>query len=102
MSVERWISMAEIAYKSGNIKSALRHATAGLNRCATPETCTALRIFIARCHSKLGNFDKSNKIYRALLNEKNYLPPIIMGLLYNNFQSKKAINNVRLIKIFVR
>ena len=102
VNIEKYISLAEIAYKSGNIKQAIRHARAGLVRCRSHGTATALRIFIAKGHSKLGEFDKSNKIYRGLLDERNYLPPVVMGLVYNNFKNQKIINGLRLIKVFVR
>ena len=94
----KYISLAEIAYKSGHIRQAIRHAKAGLRRCESQTTSTAFRIFIARCYSKLGEYDKSNIIYRGLLNEKNYLPPIIMGLLYNNLKT----STLDILKLYVR
>ena len=104
--VENYISLAEIDYKSGNFSRAIRHAERAIETRPNPEQKTALQIFIARTHSKLGNISESNKIYRELLTEKNYLPPVIMGLLYNNFKSKngeavKMGRNLGLIKIFV-
>jgi len=118
VDVEKWICRAEIAYKSGNIKSAIRYAQNALrvitrnasdaskafaeSEIAIPRL-TALQIFIARAYSKLGKFRESNAIYRKLINEKNYLPPVIMGLLYNNFQNPQKTNrNLGLIKMFVR
>ena len=105
--VEKCISLAEIAYKSGNIAKSVVHAKAGLKCDISPEKSVALRIFIARAYSKLGKINESNSVYRALLNEKNYLPPIVMGLLYNNFKAKdintkKISSNLGLMKIWVR
>jgi len=110
VDAEKWICRAEIAYKSGQIKTAIRHAKRALAviaRKAAPDKAIsksiALQIFIARAYSKLGLLRESNAIYRKLVNEKNYLPPVIMGLLYNNFQSLQKTNrNLGLIKIFVR
>ena len=96
--VEKYISLAEIAYKSGNTARAIVHARAALRHDISPEKAISLRIFIARAYSKIGNFNESNKIYRALLNEKTYLPPVVMGLLYNNFNAKKIGMNLGLLK----
>ena len=107
MEVEKFISLAEMAYKSGNTIKAIVYAKSAIISGASHSQTTALRIFIARCHSKIGNFDESNRVYRALLDEKNYLPPVIMGLLYNNFKSseintRKISNNLGLMKLYVR
>ena len=108
--IEKYISLAEITYKSGNIAQSVIHAKAAL-RCPspalTPEMTTSLGIFIARAYSKLGRMDESNRIYRALLNEKTYLPPVIMGLLYNNLKTNKnnadkISKNIGLMKIYIR
>ena len=104
--VEKYISLAEIAYKSGNTAAAVRHAKTALQCDISPAMTTSLRIFIARAYSKMGKIKESNTVYRALLNEKNYLPPIIMGLLCNNLKSKeldagKLHGNIGLVKIFV-
>jgi len=111
MTLEHWISRAEIAYKSGHVAQSIRYAKSAI-RLAEREhnragTVTALRIFIARAHSKLGQYHQSNVIYRQLINEQNYLPPVIMGLLYNSCKqgggaAQKMSNNLGLIKIFVR
>ncbi|MDR0461867.1 MAG: hypothetical protein LBG88_00860 [Christensenellaceae bacterium] len=106
-NVERYISLAEIAYKSGNVSKSIVYAKAALKCDITPEKVTALRIFIARGYSKIGKIEESNKVYRALLTEKNYLPPIVMGLLHNNFKQKdlntqKISRNLGLMKVWVR
>lgn len=102
MSVERYISLAEIEYKSGNIATAIRHAENGLATATDPQQIIAFKIFIARAKSKLGKISESNEIYRDLIREKIYMPPVIMGLLHNNLQNPdKAKNNINLLKIFV-
>lgn len=105
--VEKYISLAEIAYKSGNTLRAVTYAQKAISAGANRSQSVALKIFIARCQSKTGNFNESNRIYRTLLDEKNYLPPVIMGLLYNNFKTSgintnKLSGNLGLIKLYVR
>ena len=109
--VENLISSAEVAYKSGHTRLAIRHAKSAVKVCSEPGKLTALRIFIARAYSRLGKYRESSVLYRELIDEKNYLPPVIMGLLYNNFHSdsiknvqtlEKISRNLGLIKIFVR
>jgi len=87
---ETLISKAEIAYKSGKIAAAITHAKKALAECDESSKTAALQIFIARAHSKLGNFKKSNEIYRELLREGVYIAPVVFGLFYNNFESTKA------------
>ena len=105
IDVEKWICRAEIAYKSGQNARAIGFAQKALEKCQEAETKTALRIFIARAYSKMSNYTESNAIYRALIREEVYLPPVIMGLLYNNFRQRsdtKMGRNIGLIKLFVR
>jgi tetratricopeptide (TPR) repeat protein len=83
--LECLISKAEIAYKSGRVAQARKWAERALEQCTVPSKSIALRIFIARCYSKLGKFAESNKIYRELLVEKIYIAPVVFGLFYNNF-----------------
>lgn len=104
--LEYHISRAEIAYKRGNTSLALREGKHALTYCDSPEKTIALKIFIAKCLSKLGDTTASNIVYRNLINEKVYLAPVISGLLYNHFSKeeidfKKIQNSVRLMKIFV-
>jgi len=107
VTVEQCICRAEIAYKSGRIKSAVGHAKRALKLCPGQEKAIALKIFVARAYSKLGRFSESNTLYRELITEQVYLPPVIMGLMYNNFKAKnpqtqKISRNLSLVKIFVR
>ena len=101
-SVEKYISLSEIEYKSGNIATSIRHAQKALTLNPTQSQNTALRIFIARAYSKLGDITESNKLYRELLRDKIYLPPVIMGLLHNNLENTgKAQGQLNLMKIFI-
>ena len=107
MTTETLICRAEIAYKRGRVRDAILYARRALENCAEFGQRTALRIFIARAYSKIGKFNESNTVYRALLSENIYIPPVIMGLLYNNFKTnvistQKMSRNLGLIKIFVR
>jgi len=95
---EHLISKAEIAYKSGKTVQAIRWAKKALCESVASQEI-ALRIFIARCYSKLEKYKESNKIYRELLSERIYITPIIMGLFYNNFaEVDKMKLNLRLVK----
>jgi tetratricopeptide (TPR) repeat protein len=102
-NVEKYISLAEIAFKSGDFKSAILNARTALCMSPSRNQSVALRVFIAKTLSKTGDFQKSNDLYRQLLREEIYLPPVIMGLIYNNFYvNEKVQNNLKLMKIFVR
>jgi hypothetical protein len=103
--LETCISRAEIAWKSGHSARAIRHATRAIELCNDPRKTTALKIFIARAKSSLGKYAESNEIYRALIDENTYLPPIILGLLYNNFKTaslEKQKCNINLIKLYLK
>lgn len=104
--LEKYLSRAEIAYKSGQVLSAIKNARKAIKICSDESKKTALQIFTARAYSKLGDYTTSNDIYRKLLNEKNYLPPVIMGLLYNSVKQnnniQKSSRNLGLIKLYVR
>ena len=101
-NLENYISRAEVAWKSGEVSVAIRNAREALKQCTDNSKAIALKIFLARACSKQRQFTKSNKIYRELISDKIYLPPVILGLLYNNFKkSEKAKLNLRLMQIFV-
>ena len=97
---EALISKAEIAYKSGQVAQAVKWAKKALVGCDEPSKAVALQIFIARAHSKLGNFKKSNDIYRELLRDGVYIAPVVFGLFYNNFEgaTEKLGLNLTLVK----
>ena len=104
--VEFYISRAEIAYRSGKVEESLVEARTALSLCHYKHfenKKTAIRIFIARGLSKLGDIEGSNAEYRALIDDKIYLPPIILGLMHNNliaFKDDKAKSNMGLIKLY--
>ncbi|MCL2850912.1 MAG: hypothetical protein FWE01_00940 [Firmicutes bacterium] len=107
--VEYHLSRAEIAYKECNIRQAIIDAKQALQLCKGGEQVDegkviALRIFIARCYSRLGNLEKSNLLYRELVNENVYLPPVLLGLMHNNLaegKSEKVKRNMCLVKIYL-
>jgi len=97
---ERLISKAEISYKSGRTAQAIRWAKRALDGCDDAPKVVALQIFIARAYSKLGNFKRSNDIYRGLLRDGVYIAPVVFGLFYNNFEgaTEKLGLNLTLVK----
>jgi hypothetical protein len=98
---EKYVALAEIEYKSGNIPAAIRHAQNGLRVAQKDEQIIAFKIFIARALSKIGKTAESNEIYRDLIRQKIYMPPVIMGLLYNNFKNTEKVHGqMNLLKIF--
>ena len=104
MTTEFHISRAEIAWKSGRVKAAIRSAKRALDICNSGEQRVALSVFLARAYAKIGDYSESNSIYRKLIDEKNYLPPVIMGLLYNSLAStplsEKVRRNLGLMKLW--
>ena len=99
--LESLISKAEIEYKRGDAAAAIRCAKKAVTCCGCRAKVIALRIFIARCYSKLGKFEESNKIYRNLLKERVYIAPVVFGIFYNNFsctEAKKMKLNLVLVK----
>lgn len=110
--LEYYISRAEVAYKGGETAIALREGRRALEFCESEAKAIALKIFIAKCLSKLGDTKASNAVYRDLICENVYLAPVISGLLYNHFvkginESGNRVNlekirkSVNLMKIFV-
>jgi len=98
---ELLISRAEVAYKSGNTKGAVRYAKRALGETGDSAKAVALRIFIARALGKIGKIGESNAIYRQLLRENIYMPPVVMGLFYNNFKTTPT-DKMRLNMKFIR
>ena len=98
------VSAAEVFWKTGDTSRAISHANEALALEITREQEISLWIFIARAHSKLGNFDESNKILRKLIDDKIYLPPVILTLFYNSLKTNKPEKSARslsLIKLFI-
>ena len=101
---EELISAAEVFWKSGDTSRALQAAEQALEISNCPAKKTALSIFIARAHSKKGNYAKSNELLRSIINENIYLPPIILTICYNNLkldEMEKSLRNTGLVKIFI-
>jgi hypothetical protein len=98
-----YISRAEISYNTDKINDALCDAKLAQNYADTKARKVAIGIFIAKCYSALHKYEESSKIYRELIKEDTYIPPVIMGMMYNNLKSKsakKVQNNITLVKIF--
>lgn len=98
-----YIARAELEYNQNQIKAALTDAKIAKKYANTKARMTAIGIFIAKCYSALGNFRESSRVYRELIKEGTYLPPVIMGIMYNNLEQKKAdkLNkNITVVKIF--
>lgn len=103
--VEFYISKAQILYNQGSVPKAIDVAQTALNLLKTNPSAqreVAINLFIARAKSSLGHYEESNKIYRGLISEDAYLPPIILGILHNNLQlqrDEKVTKNVNLLKL---
>lgn len=101
--LEHHISRAEIFYSQDRTAFALKEAKLALEQGPTSEQAISIKTFIAKCYSKLGRIEESNKIYRELLAEEVYLPPVILGLLHNNLahgKYEKVKKNIHLVKLF--
>ena len=106
--LENQLSRAELFYKDGEYHKAIRSCIMALKLCENKyelnSKVVALKIFLAKCYSQIGEIEKSNKIYRELIDKDVYLPPIIMGLMHNNMvdgKSEKVQKNMQLVKIFI-
>lgn len=113
-SLEKFFSKAEVAYKSGKIMHAMKYGKQALDfllvtvasnqsspRRDFESKIAALKIFIARCCTRLGNLTESNKIYRELLYDEIYIAPVIIGIFHNNLCAQcteKTNLNLRLVK----
>jgi len=104
MMLDFHVSAAEVFYKSGDTAKAIECAREALALDISYEQSVALWIFVARAESKLGNYEDSNKILRRLIDEKVYLPPVILTLFYNSLKmnkTEKAAKNMDLMRIFL-
>ena len=100
--VEYYLSRAELQYARGQTRESIVSAKTALGLEPSLEKKTALELFIARAKSSLGEFSASNEIYRALIDENTYLPPIILGILHNNLRlakTDKSKKNLALINL---
>ena len=102
--LEHHLSRAEIFYKQDDISGAVNSAKTALACCKDKNKEVALKIFIARCLTKQGKLEESNKLYRDLIDEGVYLAPVMLGLMHNNLSAKKdeKVNkNMKMVKIFI-
>ncbi|MDR0976118.1 MAG: hypothetical protein LBM01_04165 [Christensenellaceae bacterium] len=100
---EFYISKAELSFSAGDFVVAKRYAESALKYAGTKEKICAIKMFVAKCLTAMGEFEPSNAIYRSLIDEDCYLPPIVMGLMHNNLAAdkpEKARKNLELVKIF--
>ena len=100
---EYYIARAELEYNENKINEALLDAKMAERYADTKARQTAIGIFIAKCYSALGDYEQSSKTYRQLIKLGTYLPPVIMGMMYNNLRQKqvgKLKNNITLVKVF--
>ncbi|MCL2587646.1 MAG: hypothetical protein FWE31_05445 [Firmicutes bacterium] len=102
--VEFYLSRAELFYSRHKVTEAIEAAETALTLNPNKEREIALKLFIARALSHKSEFEQSNKIYRNLIDEATYLPPIILGILHNNLQlskDDKSSKNLGLMKIYM-
>ena len=100
---EYYIARAELAYQQHQTNAALTAAQIAKKYADTKARQTAIGIFIAKCYSALGEFEKSSQTYRELIKDGTYLPPVIMGMMYNNLENKKTEKvrrNITMVKLF--
>jgi hypothetical protein len=100
---EYYIARAELEYNQNKTNDALLDAQMAKKYANTPARQTAIGIFIAKCYSALGDYEKSSHTYRDLISAGTYLPPVIMGMMYNNLKQQKTDkvkNNLTLVKVF--
>jgi hypothetical protein len=102
---EYYVARAEIAYSKNNLTNALNEALLAQKYANTKPRQCAIKIFIAKCYAALGDYEKSSQLYRSLIKEGTYLPPVMMGLMYNHLEEKqnlKAKNNITVVKLFAQ
>lgn len=100
---EYYVARAELAYNQNHPTVALNEAKLAQKYANTKARQSAIGIFIAKCYTALGDYEKSSQTYRDLIKEGTYLPPIMMGLMYNNLEEKrnnKVKNNITVVKLF--
>ncbi|MCQ2382095.1 MAG: hypothetical protein MJ054_02210, partial [Clostridia bacterium] len=100
---EYYVTRAELAYHENNFSNALNQAQLAQKYAKTKARQSAIGIFIAKCYTALGDFEKSSQTYRDLIKDGTYLPPVMMGLMYNHLEEKKNIkvkNNITVVKLF--
>ncbi len=100
---EYYVARAEHEYSNKNLTTALTEAKLAQKYAKTKAQQSAIGIFIAKCYTALGDYEKSTQTYRTLIKDGTYLPPIMIGLMYNHLKEKqntKAKNNITVVKLF--
>ena len=100
---EYYVARAELEYSHNRPTAALNEAKLAQKYADTKARQSAIGIFIAKCYTALGDYEKSSQTYRELIKDGTYLPPIMMGLMYNHLEEKqttKAKNNITVVKLF--
>lgn len=100
---EYYVTRAEIAYNQNRPTIALNEAQLAQKYANTKARQSAISIFIAKCYTALGEYEKSSQLYRSLIKDGSYLPPVMMGLMYNHLEEKqtdKVRNNITVVKLF--
>jgi len=103
--VEYFLSKAELLYARGEVSEAMEAANTALGiKSVSSERRVALKLFVARALSALSQFEESNVVYRELIDEDTYLPPVILGILHNNLQlskDEKSEKNINLMHAYL-
>lgn len=100
---EYYVARAELEYSKNHPTAALSEAKLAQKYADTKARQSAIGIFIAKCYTALGDYEKSSQIYRDLIKAGSYLPPVMMGLMYNHLEEKqtaKVRNNITVVKLF--
>lgn len=100
---EYYVARAELEYHQNRYTAALNEAKLAQKYADTKARQSAIGIFIAKCYTALGDYTQSSQIYRELIKDGTYLPPVMMGLMYNHLEAKqtaKARNNITVVKLF--
>lgn len=100
---EYYVARAELEYNHNHPTAALNEAKMAQKYAKTKARQSAIGIFIAKCYAKIGDYEKSSQTYRTLIKDGTYLPPVMMGLMYNHLKEKqttKAQNTITVVKLF--
>ncbi len=100
---EYYVTRAETEYRQNHYNAALNEAKLAQKYANTKARQSAIGIFIAKCYTALGDYEKSSQIYHSLIKDGTYLPPVMMGLMYNHLEEKQIIksqNDITVVKLF--
>ena len=100
---EYYVTRAETAYHQNHPTAALNEAKLAQKYANTKARQSAIGIFIAKCYTAMGDYEKSSQTYRTLIKDGTYLPPVMMGLMYNHLEEKQASkvkSNITVVKLF--